>query len=758
MPRQRSRAPRACPRLSIASLFPVAAFPVAASLLAACAAPSIAIDEERRLTLEDIYHPDTARDFSGSAASGFRWLNDTHYLWPKSRPEGGVSWLRVEAATGRSEEYYDGARMASSLAALDNVTEERADSLAHDRSPTWNDDYSAVVLNVDDELFVYTLDTAKAVQLTDGGGKEELATFSPDGTHVAFVRDHDLFVVATAGGDERRLTADGSDNVLNGKLDWLYQEEIYGRGRFRAFWWSPDSTHLAFLRLDQTEVPRYTIVDDMPTRPKVKVYPYPKAGDPNPTVGLGIVKIDGGAPLWTNVEKYKSYEPLIVEVGWAPDGERLTWQVQDREQRWLELNIASRATGSSQTLLRETTPAWVDRHESPRWLEDGSFLWFSERTGWKHLYHYRGDGTLVRQVTTGEWEVRTLHGVDETNGWVYLSGTAKSPIATDVYRVRLDTGEAQRLSAGQGTHSATFSPSFEQYIDRWSNLWTPPQVRVCRSNGDVARLIDGNPVPALDDFDLSPPELVQVETPDGFVMEAMLIRPPNFDPARRYPVYQHTYAGPHAPMVRNRWAGKRGMYWQLLAQQGIVVWVCDNRTASGKGAVSAWPAYQRLVETELQDIESGLDWLRAQPWVDQDRIGINGWSYGGLMVSYALTHSKSFCMGIAGGSVTDWRNYDSIYTERFMRTPDNNPEGYASTAPQNAAADLHGELLLIHGALDDNVHPQNTMQFAYELQKAGKPFELMLYPKSKHGVADSRLVYHMNKMMLAFIHKTLLDG
>jgi len=519
--------------------------------------------------------------------------------------------LRIEAATGRSEEFFDAGRLAGALSALDSVTEERADALAHDRSMTWNDDYSAVVLDIDDELFVCTLETGVTVRLTDGGGKEELASFSPDGRHVAFVRDNDLFVAradgsngvsnggSNAGSSEtssaRRLTADGSDNVLNGKLDWLYQEEVFGRGQYRAYWWSPDSTHLAFLRLDQSEVPRYTIVDDMSTRPKVKVYPYPKAGDPNPTVALGIVKIDGGAPLWTNVEKYKSYEPLIVEVAWAPDGEHIAWQVQDREQRWLELNVANRATGSSQTLLRETTPAWVDHHESPHWLEDGSFLWFSERTGWKHLYHYRADGTLVRQVTSGEWEVRTLHGVDEANGWVYVSGTAKSPIATDVYRVRLDNGEAQRLSAGQGTHSASFSPSFELYIDRWSNLWTPPQVRLCRSNGDVARLIDGNPVPALDDFDLSPPELVQVETPDGFVMEAMLIRPPNFDPARRYPVYQHTYAGPHAPQVRNRWAGTRGMYWQLLAQQGIVVWVCDNRTASGKGAVSAWPAYQHLV-------------------------------------------------------------------------------------------------------------------------------------------------------------------
>lgn len=728
----------------------------AAGLVAACATPRVVVENARHLTLEDIYHPEDARDFSGSPASGFRWLDDTHYLWPKRRPEGGVEWLRIEAATGRSEQFFDAGQMERALAKLPGVDPNRAAGLAHRRSMTWNVDLTSCLFEIDEDLYLYTLGADELVRLTDGGGDEELATFSPSGTHVAFVRDNDLFVVPATGGEEKRLTADGSENVLNGKLDWLYQEELYGRGRFRAYWWSPDSTHLAFLRLDQSEVPRYTIVDDMPTRPDVTVYPYPKAGDTNPTVGLGIVKVEGGAPLWTNVEKYQEFEPLIVEVAWSDDSERLAWQVQDREQRWLELNLANRATGSSETILRETTPAWVDHHGGPHWLSDGSFLWFSERDGWKHLYHYRADGTLVRQVTSGEWEVRRLHGVDEDEGWIYLSGTAKSPIANDVYRVRLENGEAQRLSTGQGSHSASFSPTFEQYLDTWSNLWTPPQVRLYRSNGELVRLIDGNPVPALEEFDLSPPELVQVETPDGFVMEAMLIRPPDFDPSKRYPVFQHTYAGPHAPQVRNSWAGKRGMFWQLLAQNGIVVWVCDNRTASGKGAVSTWPVYERLVQTELEDIETGLDWLREKEWVDPDRIGINGWSFGGLMVSYALTHSKSFRMGIAGGSVTDWRNYDSIYTERFMRTPENNPEGYEATAPRRSAADLHGELLLIHGALDDNVHPQNTLQFAYELQKAGKPFRMMMYPRSKHSVGDPRLSYHMNRMMFDFIRETLL--
>ena len=272
-------------------------------------------------------------------------------------------------------------------------------------------------------------------------------------------------------------------------------------------------------------------------------------------------------------------------------------------------------------------------------------------------------------------------------------------------------------------------------------------------------MIDDNPVTVLSEYRLSQPEFLQVHTRDGFVMEAMMIKPPDFDPARRYPVYQHTYGGPHLPQVRNAWGGTTYLYHQMLAQKGIVVWICDNRTASGKGAVSTWPVYRNFGELELRDIEDGIAWLTEQPYVDASRIGINGWSYGGYMVSYALTHSTSFAMGIAGGSVTDWRDYDTIYTERYMQMPQNNPDGYRKSSPRFAAQDLDGQLLLLHGMIDDNVHVQNTLQFAYELQQAGKPFDLMLYPKSRHGIADPSLVKHMRTRMVDFIMKHLApDG
>jgi dipeptidyl-peptidase-4 len=323
-----------------------------------------------------------------------------------------------------------------------------------------------------------------------------------------------------------------------------------------------------------------------------------------------------------------------------------------------------------------------------------------------------------------------------------------------VYRVRIDGSGFERLSKAAGTHHAEFSPGFGFFIDQWSDVSTPTQVRLHRADGRDVRALHENRVDVLAGYTLSKPEFVQVKARDGFVMEAMMIKPPDFDPNRRYPVYQFTYGGPHAQQVRNAW-NLQTMYHQLLAEHGVIVWVCDNRTASGKGVESTWPVFKNFGELELRDIEDGLSWLKQQRYVDGGRIGIHGWSYGGFMTTYALTHSTSFAMGIAGGTVADWRNYDTVYTERYMGTPQQNPDGYRSSSPRWAANNLHGALLLIHGAIDDNVHISNTMQLVYELQKADKPFELMLYPKSRHGVTDPALVRHLRGLMFDFTIKHL---
>ncbi len=723
--------------------------------------------QRRVITVEELYTYDGWKRFNGTESASMRWvpdggpwLNDTHHLWPSDEAQSSpqdASWLRVEAATGASQPFFTTRQLESALVKA-GVPANDARAESRRRPTNFNAARNAFLVSIADNLYVYEIDAARATRVTDSAGAKSEATFSPDGRKVAFVKNHNLFFTSVESPAERPLTSDGTPELVNGTLDWVYSEELYGRGTYRGYWWSPDSSRLAFLQFNEKAVPEYTLVDDIPYRPSIQRWRYPKAGDPNPTVKLGIASLSGGPVRWIDTATYTDF--LIVNVGWTPGGDPVV-QIQDRQQTWLDVIRADAATGSTRRLFRETTRAWVERWQDSSadllWLKDGSFLWLSERSGWRHFYLYTADGVLVRQITDGEWEIRKGHGMDPSQTWLYFTSTASSPIGLDLYRVRLNGSEPQRISSGEGRHGPFLNPSRTLFLDSHSDVNTPPKVRLHRTESrEMVRMVEVNPVPALKEYGLARPELLQVKARDGFVMEAMMIKPPDFDPSKRYPVYQFTYAGPHSQQVANEWGGAQFMYHQLLAQRGIIVWVCDNRTASGKGMQSAWPLHRRLGDIELRDIEDGVSWLKSQPYVDATRIGISGTSYGGFMTLYALTHSRSFAMGIAEGAVTDWRNYDTIYTERYLGLPKDNPDGYRNSSPRFSAANLHGELLLVHGAQDDNVHPQNTMQFAYELQRAGKPFRMMIYPKSAHGVGDPQLATHLRRLMLDFTTQNLL--
>ncbi|MFV1967769.1 MAG: DPP IV N-terminal domain-containing protein [Pirellulaceae bacterium] len=726
--------------------FPVLRLPTHTPMLTASLRhPEDVPQSKKPITFEALYGGHSPH-LSGSPASGFRWLaGGEHFLQKK---EG--RYYKVHAATGRSQPFYNEERVAAALEKLEGMEAKDAKSLAGRARSQMDAAEKAALLRHGDDLYYVTLDAETARRLTDTPGSDELASFSPDGQTVAFVRDYDLYVVEVATASEHRLTYDGTDLLRNGKADWVYFEEIYHRS-WRAFKWAPNSRAIVFQQFDGSPVGSFTVLNHVGSEQGVETTRYPLAGTPNPKVRLGTINVADGAIRWIDLSGYTAENMLVSHFGWTPDSEAVFYYIQDRTQQWLDFNLVTVSTGAISTLFREETEAWVDNPGDPHFLQDGTFLWLSERDGWKHLYHFAKEGTLIRRVTEGEWEVRGVSTVSETDGWIYFTGTRDSHLGSDLYRVKLDGSGLTRLTKATGSHRTTLNESGSLYVDSWSDHRTPTHVRLCRGDGEPVRMLDTNPVPALDDYVLAPVELFKIKTRDGLELEASLIKPADFDPKMKYPVWLQTYGGPHAPSLSDSWHGGR-TFEQMLAQMGILAFRCDPRSASGKGAHSTWTAHRQLGVQELQDLEDALDWLAKKSFVDMSRVGLSGHSYGGFLTAFAMTHSKRFAAGIAGAPVTDWRNYDTIYTERYMGTPEDNPEGYKKTSVVEAAKDLHGRLLLIHGARDDNVHVANTLQLANALQKADKRFEMMIYPSNRHGISG----VHYRRLMVDFIRRTML--
>jgi dipeptidyl aminopeptidase/acylaminoacyl peptidase len=732
-------------RLKAGEDYPIVALKLYAPITHGAVCP---LKEKRQfnkpITFETIYDPNERVSFRGSPVWGLTWLEDgEHYLQVRDGRQ-----YKVHAESGRSVLFFDPNELAEGLKSLPTLDEKTAKSISKRSRHKMSPDRSAVLIDHENDLYYCTLNGKTAVRLTSNPEKEELADFAPSGKFVAFVRDKNLYVVDVATQTERALTTDGGGLISNAKADWVYYEEVFHRNG-KAYWWSPDSSAIVFIQFDDAPVNEFTVVNNTSKNQKVEETRYPRAGEPNPNVRLGIVTAAGGPVRWVELDKYTEGAFLIKKAGWMPDSNRILFFVQDRAQTWLDFNTASKRGGQFTPLLRETTDAWVKAYP-PKFLSDSSFLLFSERTGWKHLYLYDKNAKLKHAVTEGKWDVRQVEHVDEENGWIYFSGTRDSHIAGNLYRVKIDGGKIKRLTKAPVDHRINISSNGKYFIDTWSNDSTPTKVTLYGINGRKIRTLDNNPVYNRQEYIFGTYEQFQIEMQDGFLLEASLIKPPDFDRNKKYPVWFMTYAGPQSPTIRNTWSGGRARD-HMLAQMGMLVFRCDPRSASGKGACSAWTAYKQLGVQELKDIEEANEWLKDKPYVDDDRIGMSGHSYGGFMTAYALTHSKLFAGGIAGAPVTDWRLYDTIYTERYMDTPQNNPDGYEKTSVVNAAENLHGKLLIIHGATDDNVHVENTFKLVNALQQADKEFELMIYPRSRHGIGGM----HYHRLMVDFIKAVL---
>ena len=580
----------------------------------------------------------------------------------------------------------------------------------------------------------------KAEVIAEVGAARE-AHASGDGAYVSFVRDHDLIVLDVASKTEWAVTTDGGPELFHGLLDWVYQEELYGRGDFQGHWWSPKGALVAFLSLDESQVKEFTLVNHVPKgfldterSVEVEVANYPKAGDPNPFAKLSVADARSRSVVPVDLSAFPK-DLLVARVDWTPDGATLLVTLQDRIQTWAKLLAVDPKTGKGSVWIEEASETWVDRPDAPRWLDQGGFLWQSARSGYMHLYRYDARGKLLNAVTSGAWQVRSVLRVDEDRGRLWFEGTKDGVVDRNVYRVGLDGKDPLRLTQGAGTHSVEFNADASLFLDRWSSMQHPPVMRVCSGDdGTVLRELWKAGKGDAAKFVFAEKRRVTIPARDGFALDGSVMLPTEFDAAKKHPVYLPTYSGPDSPSVRDQWS--HSAYHQFLCQQGFVVLQVNVRSASGIGRKETGTCYRQLGVQELADLEDAVDWVCARHGGDPARVAIQGWSYGGFMAAYALTHSEKFALGLAGAGVYDWRLYDTIYTERFMRTPQENAEGYDRASVIKHAKDLRGHLVIVHGTMDDNVHVQNAIQLAWELQKAGKQnFEMMLYARSTHGLA-----------------------
>lgn len=739
------------PDLDVGELYPV--IRVTAPLAADVLEPIGSVSPSETITLDRLMQPGKSVDYSGGSVRGANWLKgSSEYVIGNGRRT-----YAVDAATGSRRRLDELDVLRGKLETLEAFSADEARRAA--TIDSFTEDWAFALVEHKNDLYFFDSKSEAIRQLTHSPEeREQLAELSPDGTRVAYVHGNNLYVVDCESTEVKKLTHDGSEETLNAILDWVYQEELYGRGNFKAFWWSPDSSRIAFLRLDQTPVPHYQVSDSISFGQSLESTRYPKAGEPLPHVGVWLATLESGALKEVDLSSFPADDRLVARVSWSPTNE-LWLQVFNRVQNQQNLVRVDPTNGVSRVLFTEVSPGWIEVRGTPEFLPDGDFLWISDLPdGRTHLYRVAVESGSRTQLTQGDWDIDSLVSISNDGVTAYVSGNIAHPTELQLLSVNLQNGAITQLTGAPGTHRAKVDATSSFFIDVFSSTDSKPFASLHSIDGELLRVIEA-PISDRNEFlNLSPPKTFTVTARDGMELQAQLLLPPGFDaeePDRKLPVLFYVYGGPQAPTVRNAWAGRNYWWHQMLCQQGFAVMLCDNRASRGRGVKDTWTIRGDMCRVELQDLEDAVNWVNQQPWADPDRIGIWGWSYGGYFTSYALTHCKLFKCGIAGAPVTDWRNYDAIYTERYMDLPDANQSGYISSSSVEAAANLHGRLMIIHGERDDNVHISNTLQLAHALQQAGKQFDLMVYPKNRHGIVNPAQRYHMYQMMTDFLHRHL---
>ncbi|MCF8236258.1 MAG: S9 family peptidase [Bacteroidales bacterium] len=666
------------------------------------------------------------------------WLDDKYYLEQRYDEEGNPQLWKVNAKTGRDKLYQE-------KLPKDMLAEKIPAEFSVTGSYIHTEDHEKAIFNKEQDLYYWNGE--EMLRLTNDEDEEMNATFSPDESKIAFTKNNNLFVIDLESGTETQLTFDGSDLILNGYSSWVYWEEIHGRAtNYKTFWWAPNSEMIAYERFDDEPVPEFMVYNPDGVRGEWEKQRYPKAGDPNPGVKLGVIDLQDGETIWIadNSEK----DVYIAFPMWTKDSEYLLYQKLNRDQDHLEIYKADPKTGEKQEIYDEEQKTWIDFFEDIYLLEDGSgFILRSDKSGWRNLYYYDLDGGLKAQLTDFDWRVKELTGVDEEDGWVYFEGTGETSTDNHIFRVKLNGSQWEQLSENAGSHKPDFSPAYEYFISEYNNINTPTRMAVYETDGRHVREIAARKAPDPEDEGVGKVELFTIATEDGFELPAYWVLPPDFDPEKKYGVIFTIYGGPNYRGVSNSYVNPKG---NLYTRDGHIVFKVDHRGSGHFGKEGLNYLHRTLGSWELNDYIEAVKWLKQQAFIDSTKIGITGGSYGGYMSILALTRGHEyFTHGFGQSAVTDWRLYDNVYTERYMDRPQDNPEGYDTTSTLKYAGQLEGELFITHGTMDDNVHMQNMIQLVDRLTDLNKDFEMMIYPKGRHGWGVPK-IYHTIREMREF--------